>query len=145
MPLQNHIHLSTTLGSAPENAPDLKWVITDRTAIPTVFINLKRTATGKLKKHYLTNVGGIIQLRRYEYSIKVQADFSYTLEQRVAQLEALQGKNAYLCDSFHANDGASHTSTIKNVVVAEVGEFTAGSGPGLPFFIVRVRLEDNSL
>jgi hypothetical protein len=142
--LQNHIHLSTTLGGSPENAPDLKWVASDRKEIPVVFLELPRTLTGRLKRHMLTDDSGEVQLTNYLYVIKVQADFSYTLEQRRAQLKAMHGKVVYLCDHFHASSGSDHTADVVTMVCKRVGEFVP-VGPGLPFFQVEVELEDHSL
>lgn len=142
MPLQNHIHISTALQSSGEKAPTLKWVVTDRLEIPVKFMALKRSLSGALRKHCLLDTGGVVQLTHFKYTVKVQADYSYTLEQRIAQLRALDGQNVYLCDSFHLADGQDHTASVREMVIS-VGEFPP-VGPGLPFFLVDVELEDAS-
>lgn len=144
MPLQGHIHLAKTLGAAPELAPIYKWVITDRLDMPQVFASMTRSLNGKLYFYPLTNVSGVVQLTNYNYTIKVQADFTFTLEQRIAQLKSLNGHVVWLCDSFHANNGVSHTVDTKKMVCKSVGNF-APQGSGMPFFLVDVELEDASL
>lgn len=142
--LRNHIHLSETLQTTGEKAPDLKWVITDRLDIPVRFMSLKRTIGGKLKAHRLYRNGQLVQLTNFKYTIRVEEGYGYTLEQRVAQLKALDGKSVYLCDIVHPADGADHSSAIKPYIVARVSEFPP-IGPGLQYFNVDVELEDASL
>lgn len=142
MPLQNHIHLSTTLQSSGEKAPDLKWAVTDRLEIPVKFMALKRSLTGALRKHLLVDLNGAVHLTHFKYTVKVQNDYSYTLEQRISQLRAMDGQNVYLCDSFHVADGQDHTALVRAMVLS-IGEFPP-VGPGLPFFLVDVELEDAS-
>ena len=141
--LQNHIHLSATLTADAELAPDLKWLTIDRAEEPVIFMSLQRSQTGKLFAHRLANADGIVQLSNFFYVIKVQADFGYTLAQRVAQLKAMNGKAVYLCDHFHAADGTDHTPDVRPVVLM-VNRFPMVS-VGLPFFLVEVQTEDNSL
>jgi len=142
MPLQNHIHLSTALQPSGEKAPDLKWVVTDRLEIPVKFMSLKRSLSGVLRMHRLKDTGGVVQLTDFKYTVKVQADYGYTLEQRIAQLRVLDGQSVYLCDSFHVTDGQDHMTAVRSMV-ASVGDF-APIGPGLPFFLVDVELTDAS-
>lgn len=142
MALQNHIHLSKTVSGSGEKAPNLKWVITDRLDMPQKFMGLKRTLTGKLKKHVLTDESGVVRLTNYKLTVKVQADYGYTLDQRIAQIKAMNGETVYFCDVFHAADNADHTSDNKTMV-ASIGDFSP-VGPGLPFFLVDVELTDAS-
>jgi hypothetical protein len=144
MPLQNHIHISTTLQTTGEKAPDLKWVITDRLEIPLIFMSLRRALTGKLRKHRLTNQNGIVQFSNLKYTLKVQSDFGYTLQERMAQLKAMNGEDVYLCDSFHAADGQDHSLDVRRMVLSRVGEFPP-VGPGLQYFLVDVELESDEL
>lgn len=142
MPLQNHIHLSSTLQISGEKAPDLKWAVTDRLEIPVKFMALRRSLSGVLRRHRLTDNGGVVQLTNFKYTVKVQPDYGYTLEQRIAQLRSLDGRDVYLCDSFHIADGQDHTPSIRQMVLT-VGEFPP-VGPGLQFFLVDVELTDAS-
>lgn len=141
MPLQSHIHLDTSLGGSPENAPVLKWGVTDRLDIPEVIISFERGLTGKLHSHVLTDSSGPVQFNNYRYTVRVIAEGTYTLEQRMAFLKAFHGKQVYLVDLFHANDGADHTNDIRTMI-ARIGEF-APVGPGLPYFDVDVELIDD--
>lgn len=144
MPLQNHIHLAVLpLGSAPELAPTLKWKVTDRLEIPKPLATARYTLTGKLKRHAVVSGGNLVQKVDFKYTIKVQADYTYTLDQRRDQLKAMNGALVKLCDVFHANDGADHTSDVKTMFCARVGEF-APIGPGLQYFLVQVELLDAS-
>jgi hypothetical protein len=144
--LNDHIHLSTTIQATGEKAPDLKWKVRmpGHHEIPAVFMALRRTTSGALKRHSLTSGGNIVQLVNFKLTIKVQADYTYTTVERKAQLEALQGKQAYFCDNYHAADGADHTADIRTVVVSKVGDFVAEDSL-LQHYYVDVELEDASL
>ena len=141
MSLQSHVHLDTSLTGSPEYSPTLKWVTTDRLDIPEVVMTLRRTLSGKLRAHTLNDASGVpILFQNYQYTIKVQADTTYTLEQRMGFLKAMSGKKVYFCDHFHAIDGADHTTYVREMRL-EVGQFPPSS-PGLSFFLVDVKLED---
>lgn len=144
MPLQAHIHLAKTLGAAPELAPIYKWVVTDRLDIPVTFSTMTRSLTGKLNFYPLTAATGIVKLNNWNYTIKVQADFDFTIEQRVAQLKSLNLELLWFCDVLHANNNAAHTPDLKRVVLKNLGPF-APQGSGLPFYLVDVELEDASI
>lgn len=142
MALQNHIHLATTLGSAPENAPTLKWKVLERQETVSIQVAIKQTLGGKTRVHVLSDVSGPVQLSTFQYKVKVQGDYGYTVEDRIAQLKALQGRRAYLCDHFHADDDADHTADVLEVF-CEVGAFPSDH-IGLQFFYVDVSLTDLS-
>lgn len=142
--LRDHIHMSTTLGSAPENAPNITWVVTDRLPVPMMFLSLKRAKNGTLRRHVLKSGGQEVQLENLKYTVRVAETDTQTIEERAAQLKALNGKFVYVCDLFHAPDGQDHTADVRSMVLAFVGEFPT-VGPGLPFFDVDISLEDASL
>lgn len=143
MALQNHIHLSTTLDGAPENAPSFTWGITERSEVPTVVAALKRTLTGKLMDHVLKDDSGVVQFMDYRYLVRIMAEGGYTIEERKAQLQAMQGKTVYLVDNYHAADGADHTSDVQAMFVAEMGSFDKFDA-GLQRFYIEIYLTDNN-
>jgi len=143
MPLQNHIHLSSTLTGSPEYSPNIKWAVADREDIPVVIASLERALSGKLYNFVLSSGGVPVQLTDYSFIVKVFADDTYTVDEYADFLKAMNGKSVYFCDNFHANDDADHTSDVKNMVIL-VGEFPTES-PGLPFFFVDVKLTDDTI
>jgi len=143
IPLQQHLHLAMAINDTPEYAPIWKWVAKDRLYTPQVMLVAERTLTGKLRFYPQMDAGGVVVHQPYKYTIKVQADFTFDMETRIGQLVSMLGKIAYLCDHYHAIDGADHRPTTKTVLVKNVGPFPP-IGPGLPFFEVDVELEDAS-
>jgi hypothetical protein len=125
MPVQNHIHLSTTVNVVGDKAPTLTWVTMDRVEVPSVIASIDRALTGELITQHLSKDGEIVRFYDFTYVIRVQADDTYTLQERIDQLQALHGETAYLCDHFHANTGSDHTADIKQVYVASIGRFPA--------------------
>jgi len=143
MPLQDHIHLSTTLSGSPEYSPNLEWAVNDRNLIPVIFASMERSLNGKLNNFVLSSGGAPVQLVDYQFIIKVFADAVYTVEERADLLQAMNGKSVYFCDNFHAVTGTTHVADVKDMIIS-VGEFAAES-PGLPFYYVDVKLTDNSI
>lgn len=133
-----------SIGGGPENAPDLKWSVTDRLDTPQVFLSLRRSLNGKLRAHRLMNHNGVVQLNNFVYTVKVSADWGRTLEQSIEALKAMNGQDVWLCDVFHANDGDDHTPDVRPMVLSRMGAFPP-IGPGLQHFYVDIELEDNSL
>lgn len=144
MPIQNHIHLSTTLGGAPENSPDMLWQITDRRDIPVVILNIRRGLTGKLRPSVLIYDGQPVQLTNFNFTVKIKADEGSTTKERMDALRALYGKRVYFCDSYHADDDSDHTSDVRTMFVSEVGEFKVDHIK-LDFYYVNIKLEDDTL
>jgi len=144
MPIQNHIHLSTTLGSGPENAPNMLWQVTDRRNVPVVFINLRRTTTGKLRPNRLVYDGSPVRLNNYSFTVKIKANEASTTQERMDALKAMHGQRVYFCDTYHADDGEDHTTDVKAMFVSEVGEFKVDHIK-LDFYYVSVKLEDDTL
>ena len=141
MAVQAHIHLDSSLTGSPEYSPTLKWVAVDRLDIPEVMFSIERTLTGRLKTHVLTDTNGPVQFQNYRYTIRVQPDGVYSLEERVDLLKALDGHEVYLVDHFHPVDGVDHTANVRTMFL-QVGEFPMTHGPGLPYFDVDIDLTD---
>lgn len=119
---QNHIHLSTTLGGYPEFAPDITWKVIDRLEVPTVFVSLKRTLTGRLRAHRLRVNGEVVQLSSMNYTVVVQPAGEQGTEERLNDLKAMQGHPVYLVDNVHCDDGLDHTPYIRPMFLARVAE-----------------------
>lgn len=119
--VRNHIHLSTDLGGAPENAPDLIWRTVDRNDIPNVVMSLRRSQSGKLHVHTLRDVDGPLLFQDYSYIIRVSAEGSDDVWERAAALKALLGRTVYLCDHYHAGDGEDHTANIRTMTLSRMG------------------------
>jgi len=141
--LQAHIHLSTTIGSAPENAPNLTWKVTHQEEVPVVFVSLKRSLKGNLRAGAVRSGGNVLQLRNYGYTVKVIADDTYTVHQRKELLKGLFGQTVYLVPHWHCNDGVDHTEFVRTMFCSRVAVFGTDM-PGLQFYYVDIELEDAS-
>jgi hypothetical protein len=141
--LRNHIHLSTAIGTTPEFAPTLRWVVTDRLEIPSVHMAIRMSLNGRVQRHILREGGSPVQLTDFKFTIKVKPEYGQTARQRLDALQGLNGQFASLVDLYHPEDGQSHVAYVRRVLVT-VGEF-APIGPGLPFFLVDVTCQDARL
>lgn len=143
-PLQDHIHLALTLGAGPENAPVLKWGITDRAEIPEVLASFERAITGKPLISFLPDgIGNPKQFLSYRYLVVVKdpgGDDS-VMQGLMAQLQSMQSRLVYLCDSYHPNGGVDHTSAVRQMYLAKVSEFPVFN-PSLLRYYVTVDLKD---
>lgn len=144
--VQNHIHLSTTLGSAPENAPDLTWKVRfqdGRYDVPVTFARPARAVRGQLRVFNIL-IGGLpLQRNDFRYVVSVRANADYTTEERVAQLKALHLQTVYLVDHIHPGDGTDHTDYVRRMF-CEVAAFTS-EHLALQFYWVPIRLTDYPL
>lgn len=144
--VQNHIHLSKSIGSAPENAPDLKWLVRfqdGRYDVPVTLMNPARAIRGQLRVFNIHRDNQPLQLNDFRYVVKVREQDGFTTEERVAQLKALHGQTVYLVDHFHPGDGLDHTDSIRRMF-CEVAPFTS-EHLALQFFWVPIRLTDQTL
>lgn len=125
MATQNHIHLSTTLSGAPENAPDITWKVREdgRQIIPNIVETHRRSLRGKLNKHRLRNSSGdILRFTDFKYIIRLSDYGGLTKEERWDALVAMQGEQVYLVDNIHANDGEDHTSDVRTMYLYIVSD-----------------------
>ena len=118
MPVQNHIHLSDTIGSAPENAPDLTWKVTERVIVPSFTVDIVQGLTGVRFDYAIEDT----TYQDVVYDILLHDTIGYSALDQLEDLIGLAGKRLYLCDSVHADDGADHTSDVKLVRMSKMGE-----------------------
>ena len=144
MPTQNHIHLSLTIGGAPENAPDTKWKTLERIPIPTLLGSVERTMSGHFR-HFETRDEGGNPVRPVDmyYKVIVRDEYSDDVETRLDKLIAMLGEVVYLVDHKHADDGEDHTANIKTMHLTEIGEIVPVS-VGLFRYEVEITLSDAS-
>ena len=137
MPFQDHIHLDTVIGDAPENAPTLIWAATKRSPSYQVFATFKRGITGKLQMQVASDSGGDpLQFNDMEYTIKCASQTT------VETLVAMLGKQVYLVDHYHANDGEDHTDDIRTMMFAQVGSIEPPADHIDVFYLVSILLID---
>lgn len=145
MDVQNHIHLSTALGSGPENAPTIKWIIHDRQKIPQVFLNLRRTKRGKLRPNILLDGdGNPLAITNFQYEIRIRNDGVNTTIQNEAILLGMLGKSVYVVDSEHCDDGLDHTAYVRPMFFTAIEGLNVDHW-GLEFYFVKITLEDASI
>ena len=113
--LNNHIHISDTIGAGPELAPDMAWKIREHQEIPEVVVNLRRAINGKFRAYVLQDISGPVQFTNYAHRVIVRATDSQTFEQRWADLKALNGTIVYYCPPHHAADGVDHTADVREM------------------------------
>lgn len=146
MPLQDHIHLGIWGGpdtGAPEFAPQLKYIATERKIIPVVFATIDYTLNARLKAYTYKESGNPIVLRDFAFRLKIQgtdADDSWT---KLEELINLMGRMVAFCDHFHPNNGSSHTSSIKQMYLEKV-ENIEHINPGLHRYDLNIYLKDAS-
>jgi len=138
--LRDHIHLDTTLNGG---VPVATWKTVDRQEIPVVFMGLERTLTGRLVPMVAHQNGQPLQLTNMQYVIRVTATSTETLYERKELLKSFNGKRVYLVDHYHCEDTENHAPYVRRMI-CQVGSFSP-VGPGLPFFLVEVYLEDDSV
>ena len=113
MSVQNHIHLDTVLGGAPENAPTLKWTITDHAIIPMIALNVEYTRTMQLREQVLKVSGSPLVKIGYSYKIFIFNEDPGTTKTQLETLIGMMGKRVYVCDINHADDGDDHDADVK--------------------------------
>lgn len=141
MNLQNHIHLSTSLGIAPENAPDETWKVINRIDSHRVIVAADRALQGRLYSQPL--LSGLVprQFQDWEIVIRVRETATQTVTQRIEHLQSMAGQTCYFIDNFHADDGADHTADIQSVVMQIAGPILSES-LSLSFLDVTIQLMD---
>lgn len=137
--VQNHIHLSTAIGSAPENAPTYTWRARDRGKVPVYTGRVARSLQGYLYTHVITRSGSPVVSFDYRYELVLRPLGGDTTIQLEDRLNGFAGKELYLVDHRHCDDGADHTSYIKHVYVAQIGEYQVDV-LNLGFYFVQIML-----
>ena len=143
--ISGHIHLATTLGDAPENAPAYRWPIVDRDEIPVAIVDFRRSLTGAALVSVLSDdQGNPIQLTNFRYRVKVDDRDEMTYVERRDALKALFGQRVSLVDSLHCADGEDHTDFVRPMVCTSVGKFPKDDIL-LRWSFVDVELEDDAI
>lgn len=144
MPIQNHIHLSTEIGLAPENSPTVKWKVTEWQPTPVILVDVRRTISGRLAVHSLKTGGQVAQLLDFRYMLKIDDYDGLTFDQRFDLVLSMHGKKAFLVDAIHPEDGSDHTAFVRPVYVKAVSDITKVN-PALRPLYITVELMDDSL
>jgi hypothetical protein len=136
MPTQNHIHLDTTLGGAPENAPPKTYKTNIRTPFIEGDIDVKRTWTGKLFFNTRKTTSGTpILLKNVDYQLLVT-------EAQWNELINMLHREVYLVDHIHPNNGEDHTGSVRSMVFATL-KYLRRFDPDLNKHVVAVSFIDN--
>lgn len=143
MAVQNHIHLATTLGIAPELAPAFEWRITEREVEQIGFVTIETTQNGRTKFYVLQESSVPVKLENFVYKIVIDEEFGYTQQERWLQLKAMCYKVVYLVDTQHEDNGVNHTPSVKSMFMSQIGT-PERIEPSLKREYVEVQLMDNS-
>lgn len=139
---QRHIHLSTALGGAPENAPTHKWVATEVLPVPEIIASVSRTLNGTLQKHAVIRDGQVVRLRNMKYKLRLGSDPNFPVNVQIDVLTAMQGADVFLVEHVHPADGEDHTAFVRKMYVESVGALE-NIDPGLNHYLVEISLIDD--
>lgn len=135
MPVQDHIHIGTTLEGA-ENAPSNKYRARARTPFWRIETQIDRGLTGKLFFDGIRDGNGdIIRFDEYDYNLLVSLD-------EIEVLKSMLGREVYLVDHVHPDDGEDHSAYVRSVVFAAM-KYVSNIGPKLRLNIVAISFIDN--
>ena len=135
MAAQNHIHLSDTLGGAPENAPDAEYSVTKRRPMYKGIVKFDRTLTGRLRVHALVDdTGDPIVFNSFQLQLLVS-------DTELETLRELIGETVYFVDNVHPDDGEDHTNYVRRVLLAQMGDIE-NYDPMLQHYRISIYLED---
>lgn len=116
--IQNHIHLDTAVGGAPENAPTATYRILfpNRRIRDKVNLSFNRGENGTPHVSRQRKTGGaIIRYRDLSYTLKV-TDTEY------GALLAILGETVSVVDSYHPDDGEDHDSYVRTMLFVDMPE-----------------------
>lgn len=142
--LMDHIHISDTLGSAPENSPNHKWKVRwdSRIESPVIHADIDIGLQGDVFVHVTKRSGSVVQRTDYSYVVKVQADGVNTTEELKDILKGLNGKVVYFVDNYHVANNSDHTNYVQQGLL-EVGDFRS-TVPDLSHYWVPIRITNIS-
>jgi hypothetical protein len=132
--MQDHIHLDTVIGGAPENAPTLTWKATQRQKVTSLMTKFERGLTGKAFFNVKTGPSGPLRFVDWTYMLKVT-------ESELATLEGLVGKVVSLVDHLHPDDGEDHDAHIETMGFVKIGEPRMANVKGV-YYEVSIYLAD---
>lgn len=145
MAVQHHCHISDTIGSAPELAPDTRFKIAQnpgRERIPNYFMSIRRSTNGTLRPAVLLdNDGEPFSPKDLRYSLLIREWDGLTVQQQLDRLESWVGKPVYVVDIDHPNDGADHTASVRTMFLSQMSPQKTDHPTGL-FYIIDVELLD---
>lgn len=137
--VQNHIHLSTTLTGSPEFAPDIKWKIKDRKQTPAFYGELVPSLFGTRYAHVIKNGDNPVVYLDYSYEMYLINDTDSTAIEKLNVLIGLLGRELYLVDTIHCDNGEDHTPFVHNAWFAEIGDVPTNQLL-LDFFYVPIKI-----
>jgi hypothetical protein len=142
--VQDHIHLDTVLGGAPENAPTTKWIVQRRVRKPVIFLQIDYTAQGYIRANKLTDGSDPVLLKDWQYTLKVVGDGTHDYTYYEDQLVSMLGKVIYLVDNYHEDDGADHTDSVQAVIMDTIDGMDSETDKVLRFGYITITLRDAS-
>lgn len=142
--VQDHIHLDEIIGAGPENAPVLTWTVQRRIPKPVVFLQVDYTARGYIRANKLVDSGNIVNLRDWQYTLKVLGDETNDYVYYEELLMSMLGKLLYLVDIYHEDDGDDHASSVRPVIMDTIDGMDSETDKVLRFGLITISLRDAS-
>lgn len=137
--VQDHIHIDTVIGAAPENAPTMTWTIRKREESISFRAEISDTLTGNIYAHVIKSTGVPVVRHNFNYEIKLMGEGSNNVFYYKNLLDSMAGKYVYLVDSYHPDDGEDHTTYVKQYFMFEIGPYPTDHY-SLTFFYVPITL-----
>ncbi len=136
MATQNHIHLGTTLGGAPDLAPTATYKVQDHRPFFTADVDIARGATGVLFfGTYVDNAGVPIVFKDVDLTL-------FVTQAELEALEALVHKAVYYVPNIHPNTGSDHTAYVRSMIMGGL-KYVRRFDPMLEKHVVAISLIDN--
>lgn len=134
--------MDTALGTAPENAPLLKWKAFEVSHVPKITANIKETVNGNYRWHTVRRPGeGLVQRLNYNIRVKIVEDELYKADVRYDLLRSMLGHFVYFVPNEHPDDGADHTAFVRVYALAEIADVSFIS-PKRQYYDVPIQLID---
>lgn len=144
MAVRNHIHLSSTLGGAPENAPDTRWKTVQRggrVEVSHTFKTVRYSLSGTVRPNVLKSGGTPVRRTDYQLRLLVRDYDGVSVADRIEALKAMEGTFVKFVDHDHPADGEDHTDFVKDMFFESLSPIP-DDHPTLDFFVLDITLLD---
>lgn len=146
--VQDHIHISLDLGTAPEHAPDHIWHVRlgSRLQAPKIYVTVDEAINGAIQlQQLLDDEGDVVHKNDYRYVILCSdgEEDSINAWGRLDLLLNMNGKRVSFVDNYHVNNGEDHTSNIlpSILLLGEIPDFD----PLLTRFYIPIQILDDHI
>lgn len=133
---QNHLHLDTTLGGAPENSPVLYFsalALPREIRTPTSHTAVEWAVDATALFHQVTSAGSALSSEQRAYRLRLT-------RANVVSLLTLLGEYCYFVPPYHPDDGSDHTASVVQVYFIDIRNLV-NEKPDLEYFQATILLQ----